>query len=43
VKWVAIGAAVQGGVLGGEVKDVLLLDVTRSRWGSKRWAACSPN
>src|SRR5689334_12199015 len=25
---VAIGAAVQGGVLGGEVKDVLLLDVT---------------
>src|SRR5205814_9538441 len=25
---VAIGAAVQGGVLGGDVKDVLLLDVT---------------
>ena len=25
---VAIGAAIQGGVLGGEVKDVLLLDVT---------------
>jgi len=25
---VAVGAAVQGGVLGGEVKDVLLLDVT---------------
>lgn len=25
---VAIGAAVQGGVLTGEVKDVLLLDVT---------------
>jgi len=25
---VAIGAAVQGGVLGGEVKDILLLDVT---------------
>src|SRR6202000_944230 len=25
---VAIGAAVQGGVLGGEVKDLLLLDVT---------------
>ena len=24
----AIGAAIQGGVLGGEVKDVLLLDVT---------------
>ncbi len=25
---VAVGAAVQGGVLGGEVKDILLLDVT---------------
>ncbi len=25
---VAIGAAIQGGVLGGQVKDVLLLDVT---------------
>ena len=25
---VAVGAAVQRGVLGGEVKDVLLLDVT---------------
>jgi molecular chaperone DnaK len=25
---VALGAAVQGGVLGGEIKDVLLLDVT---------------
>ena len=25
---VAIGAAIQGGVLGGDVKDVLLLDVT---------------
>ena len=25
---VAIGAAIQGGVLKGEVKDVLLLDVT---------------
>ena len=28
VQCVAIGAAIQGGVLGGEVKDVLLLDVT---------------
>jgi molecular chaperone DnaK len=27
-EFVAVGAAVQGGVLGGEVKDVLLLDVT---------------
>src|SRR5581483_7382453 len=25
---VAIGAAIQGGILGGEVKDILLLDVT---------------
>ena len=25
---VAIGAAIQAGVLGGEVKDILLLDVT---------------
>jgi molecular chaperone DnaK len=25
---VAVGAAIQGGVLGGEVKDVLLLDIT---------------
>ena len=25
---VAVGAAIQGGILGGEVKDVLLLDVT---------------
>src|SRR3990167_5720505 len=25
---VAVGAAIQGGVLGGEIKDVLLLDVT---------------
>ena len=30
---VAIGAAIQGGVLGGEVKDVLLLDVTPSTLG----------
>src|ERR1035438_6079084 len=30
---VAIGAAVQGGVLGGEVKDVLLLDPTGPRLG----------
>src|SRR4029077_8351366 len=30
---VAVGAAVQGGVLKGEVKDVLLLDVTRLSLG----------
>ena len=28
---VAVGAAIQAGVLGGEVKDVLLLDVTRQQ------------
>lgn len=39
---VAMGAAIQAGVLQGDVKDVLLLDVTRFRWVSKRWAACSP-
>ena len=30
---VAIGAAIQGAVLSGEVKDVLLLDVTPSLFG----------
>ena len=32
---VAIGAAIQGGVLGGDVKDVLLLDVTPFHWASR--------
>ena len=36
---VAVGAAIQGGVLKGEVKDVLLLDVTPLAWASRRWAA----
>jgi molecular chaperone DnaK len=36
---VAIGAAIQGGVLAGDVKDVLLLDVTRSRSASRPWGA----
>jgi molecular chaperone DnaK len=36
---VAIGAAIQGGVLGGEVKDLLLLDVTPlSLSRLRRWA-----
>jgi len=35
---VAIGAAIQGGVLTGEVKDVLLLDVTPSPSVSRRSA-----
>lgn len=36
-----MGAAIQGGILAGDVKDVLLLDVTLSST-SKPWAACSP-
>jgi molecular chaperone DnaK len=38
---VAIGAAVQGGVLGGEVKDVLLLDVTPLTLGIETLGAVS--
>ena len=38
---VAIGAAIQGGVLVGEVKDVLLLDVTPLSLVSKQWAVYS--
>ena len=35
---VAVGAAIQGGVLGGDVKDILLLDVTRRlySWMTRR-------
>lgn len=40
---VAIGAAIQGGVIAGEVKDIVLLDVTRCRSVLKRWAACLRN
>jgi molecular chaperone DnaK len=36
---VALGAAVQGGVLGGDVKDILLLDVTPLSWRSRPPAA----
>ena len=36
---VAVGAAIQGGVLQGDVKDVLLLDVTPLTLGMKLWAA----
>ena len=38
---VAVGAAVQGGVLGGEVKDVLLLDVTPLTLGLETLGAVS--
>ncbi len=38
---VALGAAVQAGILGGSVEDALLLDVTPCRSVSKRWAAWS--
>ncbi|MDP2649363.1 MAG: molecular chaperone DnaK [bacterium] len=36
---VAVGAAIQGGVLGGEVKDVLLLDVTPLTLGIETYGA----
>ena len=36
---VAMGAALQGGVLGGDVKGLLLLDVTPLSLGMKPWAA----
>jgi len=38
---VAMGAAIQAGVLQGDVKDVLLLDVTPLSLASRRLAACS--
>ena len=36
---VAVGAAVQAGVLAGDVKDLVLLDVTPLSWASRRSAA----
>ena len=40
---VAVGAGIQAGVLKGDVKDVLLLDVTPLSSASRRRAACSPS
>ncbi len=37
-----MGAAIQAGVLQGEVKDVLLLDVTPLSLASRLWARPSP-
>ena len=36
---VAVGAALQGAVLAGDVNDVLLLDVTPLTWVLKPWVA----
>jgi molecular chaperone DnaK (HSP70) len=38
---VAVGAAIQAGVLKGDVKDVCCWTSRRCRSASKRWAACS--
>jgi molecular chaperone DnaK (HSP70) len=40
---VAIGAAIQGGILKGDIKDLVLLDVTPCRSASRPTAGCSPS
>jgi len=37
---VAVGAAIQAAVLAGEMKDVVLLDVTPLSLGWRLWGAC---
>ncbi len=39
---VAVGAAIQAGVLGGDVKDILLLDVTPLPCRLKPWVVWPP-
>src|SRR6185437_3789951 len=39
---VAVGAAIQAGVLKGEVSDVLLLDVTPLSWRASGWRTSGP-
>lgn len=39
---VAMGACLQGGVLAGAVKGLLLLDVPPSPWALRQWAASAP-
>ena len=38
-----MGAAIQGGVISGDVKDVVLLDVTPLSLGLKQWVAYLQN
>lgn len=40
---VAMGAAIQGGVITGDVKDVVLLDVTHFHLVLKQWVVSSQN
>ena len=40
---VAMGAAIQGGVITGDVKDVVLLDVRHCHLVSKQWVVSSQN